>query len=186
MSKAEELAQKLKALADRGIGGEQVNAQMMLEKHLKKHGITLEQLEENTEKFHQMQFTNKEHMDFSLQVISSVMGKGKYAYSKKDDYFEIKTTNVIFIECRAKIDFFWKILKEEQKLFYRAFIQRNGLWVLGTDLLGDDDREYTDEEIEASRKLHKLMGGMDEHDFQHKSDPEVPDYLKQLMGGKNG
>lgn len=54
--KAMQLAHKLKELADRGEGGEQRNAQQLLEAHLKRHGITLDQLEspERTERLFKM------------------------------------------------------------------------------------------------------------------------------------
>lgn len=46
MDKKRELLQKLKALADRGVGGEKVNAQRKLDEYMRKHGYTLEDLDE--------------------------------------------------------------------------------------------------------------------------------------------
>ena len=52
MNKHIELAKKLKALADKGIGGEKVNAEKMLNDLLKKHNITIEDVEgEKTENY---------------------------------------------------------------------------------------------------------------------------------------
>ena len=45
MSKYIELAKKLKALADRGIGGEKINAEKMLNALMKKHKISIEDIE---------------------------------------------------------------------------------------------------------------------------------------------
>lgn len=45
MSKIIELAKKLKALADRGEGGEKVNAENKLQQLIKKYGITTEEIE---------------------------------------------------------------------------------------------------------------------------------------------
>ena len=45
MSKNIELAKKLKALADKGIGGEKSNAEAMLNNLMKKHNITIEEIE---------------------------------------------------------------------------------------------------------------------------------------------
>lgn len=43
-SKYLELAKKIKALADRGVGGEKINAAAMLELHMTRHGITMENI----------------------------------------------------------------------------------------------------------------------------------------------
>ena len=45
MSKQIELAKKLKVLADRGVGGEKDNAEKMLSDFVKKHNLTIEQIE---------------------------------------------------------------------------------------------------------------------------------------------
>lgn len=46
MEKYIELAKKLKELADRGTGGEKVNAEQQLTRLMEKHGITLEDIED--------------------------------------------------------------------------------------------------------------------------------------------
>ena len=45
MSKNIDLAKKLKALADRGVDGEKTNAEAMLNSLMKKHNITIEEIE---------------------------------------------------------------------------------------------------------------------------------------------
>ena len=45
MEKNIELAKKLKALSDRGVGGEKINAEKLLNDLLKKHGLTIEDVE---------------------------------------------------------------------------------------------------------------------------------------------
>jgi len=44
-SKYIELGRKLKAIAERGIGGEKINAEKMLENLLKKHNLTIDDIE---------------------------------------------------------------------------------------------------------------------------------------------
>lgn len=42
MANREEILRKLKALADRGVGGEKVNAEELLKKMMAKYGVTEE------------------------------------------------------------------------------------------------------------------------------------------------
>ena len=49
--KAKERYLKLKALAERGVGGEKETAKRMLEKHMKKYGIEIESLGEEKKNF---------------------------------------------------------------------------------------------------------------------------------------
>lgn len=90
MSNAFELAKKLKALADRGVDGEARSAEQLLAAHLKKHGISLAELEEGhvIERVFSFKKWATDQQRFFRQVVSSVMQrdydiKEFTAYGKK-------------------------------------------------------------------------------------------------------
>lgn len=78
MNRKEELLEKIKkikALADRGVGGEKMNAQATLERLMQEHGITEADLE--LEKVETEWFTYHDELERRIlgQVIYSVTGK---------------------------------------------------------------------------------------------------------------
>ena len=136
-NKTLELGRKLKALADRGIGGEKENASEILKRFLNKNGLTIEDLEnEETRDF----FVNIKSEDFPLfhqitaKVNREILVYGEFPkadikkHGLKGNYI-ISCTSAEFIEIEAKNAFFQNLYKEEIKLFYSAFIHANDLGV---------------------------------------------------------
>jgi len=118
-----DLAKKLKALAEQGVGGEKENASAMLQRLMDKHGITIDSISNDVKK--RRWFTVKTtQLKFLRQVVSSVIG-GDYSYFvhpnvKSEIAFEL--TDAEYIEVEAKFDFYWRKYKEDMEIFYSAFI----------------------------------------------------------------
>ncbi len=72
MDKYIELAKKLKAHADRGFDGEKINAEKMLNRLLEKHGITIEDIEQDKKSDY---FFNLNTIDSRLWGANSIEGK---------------------------------------------------------------------------------------------------------------
>lgn len=171
MEKVLELARKLKELADRGIGGEKENAQVMLERLMKKHHITIDMIDSSDSIDRKFKIT-KEEFKFWRQIVANVLGEigiGSYTNerTKKKSYF-VKCTSCEFIEIQAKFEFFYKIYEEEQKIFYSAFIQAQHLYLKES---ADSDAKEQAKELspEEKAKLYKMMNmmkGLDRHIFQ--------------------
>lgn len=170
------LAKKLKALSEKGIGGEKDNATSMLKIHMDKHGITWEMLGEDLIKDHEV-FLSEDQERFYKQICANVCGIGsckfgRYAYkmgkNPGKNRFYVECTDVEFIEISARFDFFWPHYKEESDIFYSAFIQSNKLYAKPS---GDESeqKELTRSEKERLLKMMAMMSGM-----------EPKQYLKQL------
>lgn len=139
MSKYIELAKKLKALADRGEGGEKINAEQKLNEFCKKHKIPIESLEtEETEAY----FIDIEEDEYAfngtlLNQIAGLIGiviKGPL--SAKDKIVMDTKCNLCFIstaseyaELMMKYDFYKSALKKEAKVFMYAFCNANDLLI---------------------------------------------------------
>lgn len=129
MSKYIELAKKLKALAERGVDGERYNAEAKLKSLLEKHGLTMEDIEEEEVCVNEIKIT-KEKKKLFHQIGYHVIGK-KYKNTdvrRHRNTIYIKCTIAQAIEIEAKLNFYYKLYKEEMEIFHHAFIQKNNLF----------------------------------------------------------
>ncbi|GAB4042523.1 hypothetical protein [Spirosoma litoris] len=172
--KAKILAEKLLALARRGVGGEKENAEQMLLKHLTKYGLTLAEFERTNEtiKFtiDRMLDNNSERNVFYIQVIASVIGQARtnkidtwIQTDKKKSWYEIIGTLSEKIEIEAKVEIYWRDYQEQQRLFYEAYVQKNHLYALPEPKSSneEDDKPLTPEEKARAYKMAKMMDGID-------------------------
>lgn len=172
MEKVIQLAKKLKALADRGIGGEKQNAETMLKALMEKHSITMDMIDENNLAEHTFELEDKDRK-FWKQVVASVIGTSyelfTYPYDRrhhrKVKRYTIKCTPSDYIEIQAKYDFFTKAYEDELEIFYSAFIQKNKLYAKSK---GDDNKDQPDmtpEEMDKLYRMLEMMKGMKNHRF---------------------
>lgn len=173
-SKVIELAKKLKALADRGIGGEKENAIMFLERLMQQHGITYSDIEGDAVKEHKIYY-DKKHFDITRQIIASVIGKlsranyseFKYVQSNGKRAFGIVCTDAEYMLMEAKLNFYIKVYEDEMALFYSAFIQRNELYQkAGSTTQQQEPEVLSDEELLRLERLIRMMRAMPKHEMQ--------------------
>jgi len=135
MEKQIQILKKIKALADKGIGGEAVNAQKLFDKLLKKHGLSKSDIEsEETKDYF---FKVKSWDERLLSQIAKCVNCDIKVY---DVTFEVKKhrlagnilitcTAAEYIEIDQMFDVYSKLLKSEMELFYKAFLKANNLLV---------------------------------------------------------
>ena len=170
MNKIIELAKKLKALADGGIGGEKENAAAMLDRLMKQHDITIDTISD-VEKKDYIFNVEKEKEKFLIQIIASVIGNNfdHWTYisdrRKKIKRHRIICTPAEAIEIQAKFDFFWKAWESELEIFYGAFVQKNRLFSKPSGKMDEEERELSLEERQRLRKMMNMMEGIEEHHF---------------------
>lgn len=121
-----ELLLKLKALSEQGDGGEKENANDMLNKALKKHGLTIEDLEKEEKKVRV--FKIKDRGDSSIilaQCIWDVLPNAEIKQNTKklEIYCELNASD--FVEVSEKYKHYYNIWIKEKKEFLTAYILRN-------------------------------------------------------------
>lgn len=164
------LARKLKALADRGVGGEKETAYHMLTRLMKQHGITFDDID-GIERVQHEFFVNDNQYKFFRQVVASVIGAPFSVFHLKGDRRKrkprfIDCTNAEAVEIQAKFDFFWRAYQEEENIFYRAFVQKNHLYTKPDNSDQESEaEELSDEERVKLWKISQMMTGMDHHHF---------------------
>lgn len=154
MSKILNLAKKVKALADQGVGGEKENAAAILLALCNQHGIRPEDLEDEavtTRVFSTTPDTEK----IILQCIASTTVaeiSGWVDKRKPRDRF-VKVTDAEYLEIQAKIEFYVPIWLKELRTFRSAFIQVNDLGAKGT---GNEPPAEPMEPEELAELLRKM------------------------------
>lgn len=155
---------KLRALSEKGVGGEKENARQFLIKLLNKHGLTLEDIEGEVKAEHGFRFKNEAHRKFLGQIICHVCGINSdiYTYKNHDKHvLQIVCTVAQMVEIKTRAEFYWKAYQEELKLFYRAFIHKNKLTAAREE--GDEEPELTIKELEELEQIRQMMQGMRRH-----------------------
>ena len=159
-----DLAKKLKALAEQGVGGEKENAVRKLIALMRKHGITEEELEQNT--LIQKRFRiAKANRQIFFQVVSNVIGKrineldfdcrGRIIYNLNQHEF---------LEITAKFEFYKKELERQTKIMYSAFVMKHHIYPC--EKIDDNDEYMTPEEEEKYMLANEMAQSMKSNPFR--------------------
>ena len=127
MKKILDKAKKLKALADRGVGGEKVNARALLDAHLEKHGITEEELFGSIKEHHHFRY-EKNQQELLEMIICNVVCNALI-------FRDAKHRNTLLVACskdeakriRSMFAFYMGCFEIEKNYLLRAFIHKNNL-----------------------------------------------------------
>lgn len=175
--KAIELAKKLLALANRGVQGEAVNAGRMLQELLKKHGLTMDDIERPER--HKCEYNIAlKHQDLFFALCWHVIDNwnGSYWHKSKDRrYIGIELTNAEQLELTAKFDFYVRHFDYELSLFTRSFIHKNKLYA--------KESNCSDKPTKMDKDLWTVLtmaGGMQYHEWQERLEPQVIDESHRL------
>lgn len=173
-SKLITLLKKLKALADRGIGGEKLNAERMLHDLMLLHKISIEDIEG----------VKKQRFDFDVpfkydklfwQIVSNVIVDWNSRYTTYRHFkrkFGVEMTHAEHLEIEAKFDFYCKDFEEQMKIFTSAYILKNKLTPTYSEERRaikdreDEDRELSNREREKLFKISMMMNGVDKAKYQ--------------------
>lgn len=149
-----ERIEKIKALAERGVGGEKDTAQKKLDKLLKDNGLTIESLE--SEEIHYYLFSYSS--SYSKKLLFQVMYK---VLSTKVSYYRTKhTRNKVGVYCthsqkieiELDYEFYLNLFEEEVDSLLSAFIQEQDLFPNDAGSVQVDISTLTPEEKERMLK----------------------------------
>ena len=78
MDKIIDKLKKILALAERGEQGEAINARIMLENELRKHGLTIEDLRSELKIPRIFPYKTKEEMTLFFQILNTTLKENRY------------------------------------------------------------------------------------------------------------
>ena len=154
------LLKKIRALAERGVGGEADNAEEILRRLMKKYGVSEEELDEEERRRHDFEFHGKEQEKLLRQVVYKVTGGYAYNLVYRASGRKVKTrlgadcTAAEKVEIEFLFDFYTRLWERERDAFLSAFIQKHRIFTIRDDI---EPQEVSREEL---LKMQALMLGM--------------------------
>lgn len=175
MTDQKERLKKLYSLAMRGVGGEKEQAQVILEKLLKKYAVSLDELDEDIINEYQLEYHGKEQESLLRQTVYKVTDNKEAFYGLQYTASGRKCKTKLGVKCTAAqkaeieflFDFCTRVWGKEREALLQAFIQKHKIF--GNLKDGEKGKELSAEELE---KMYALMHGLSD---------EQP--LKQIEGG---
>ena len=151
-NKVLERLKKLTALAERGVGGEKVNAERMLQKYLAKYNLEISDLDKESTIEVQISYKSKFEKKLLMQIIW-VVALDANIYRKRGSRVLFFNTS---IPQKIEIELKWRIYKKELDKILEttviAFIQSNAIFSQSKS----ERAEYTKEELEINRQAMKI------------------------------
>lgn len=158
-----DLLRKLKALAEKGVGGEKINARKKLEALMQKNGITEDELDEETAIECLFNISGIRERRLLMQIIYKVLDSKSNIYIRSDHVGNGRRKR--WIGCRATIaqkieieflfDFYKRLYKREEEFFFDTFIQKHELYGRLED--GEEPERLSKQD---AIKMGALMQGM--------------------------
>ena len=161
--KQRELLNKIKALAEKGVGGEKINAQKKLKELLEKFNLSEDDLEKEKEQLFTFHIRKGLYLDkLFWQLVAHFRNVDTLRGYKISKYeWELVLYPNEAIELEAKYNFYVKAFKEDLETFYSAFLHTNDLLVPA----GFHDKQPTKKELEEYEKAQNMSQGMEKHTF---------------------
>lgn len=123
---------KLYELAKRGVAGEKVNAEFMLNKLLEKHNLTLDDINQELPKDRFYPYTNLLKRKLIMQIISKVINSSEIYSVRNFKEICAKVTDFQHIQILELIDFHFYNFEKERKQFLKdfssAYVQKHRLF----------------------------------------------------------
>lgn len=166
---AQEKLKKLKALAERGVGGEKETAMKLHRELMKKYEIEEEEILSETLKVHWFGYRTELEEILLLRIFYKVTESRTYhVYTKKYSRRKkrgCECTEIEAAEIKLLFEFYRNELKRELETFIAAFISGNRIYPDKTarcyEERKDDDREPTPEEMRQMKKAQFMALMMD-------------------------
>jgi hypothetical protein len=153
-----EFLKKLKALADRGVGGERDSAQKLLEKLMVKYHVQEADLSDEQLEDYDFHYHNKYEKSLLVQTIS------KFAHGRKVFRYTcgkgsrtiriVRCTKAEALQIQIAYDFYVELWNEELDVFLEAFIRKHDILDSSP---GANQVEISEEHLE---RLAAMMAGL--------------------------
>ena len=150
---------KILELARRGQENERLVAIERLNRLLKKHKLTLDDIDPETKSLHEFRYKTalEKNLLFQVKYLVTDEASGYWQTRGKNEVsFDITKAQAIEID---RLYSFWRVeLKNELDLFFNAFIQKNRIFGNATV---ENDEEITPEELARIKRMALMMQAME-------------------------
>lgn len=159
MPPSHERLTRLKALAERGIGGEKENAAMLLNKLCLKYGLSLDEIESSDEVTIRWfkHKSGKMYGQLLSQCMAKTVGTGKSRYQRthsRANLLGIECTVAQSIEIELDYDLYSKALEKDIERLFDMFIQKNDIFPPDGEV-SKSGKQWTEEDFMLYRSIAK-------------------------------
>lgn len=150
--------EKIMALANQGVGGEKENAKKILDKILKKNGLSLDDFDSENKKTYWFKFNGIYQKKLINQICGNVIDENDYSVwgsRLKRNIIGFDLTKTQFIEISLRFDLYKKSLENGFDDFFRAFIIKNDIFPKSVAAT-----EPTKEELDDHLRALQLASGI--------------------------
>lgn len=175
-----EKLRKIKALADKGVGGEVIAAQEALNRLLKEHGLTLEDISDEQRKDYEFKYSNEREMALMMQILVHLFGSKSHVYktgvfNKKAKIVFLEMTRLEYIDMKNMWDYYrreWKkYLEKGLKEMLSAYVLKFNLYDITSN---PEDKPSEMLDFNTIMRIRTMSEGID-------ADP----YAKMIENGKH-
>jgi len=160
MEKKKALLLKLKALAERGEGGEKINAEETLKRLMVRYGYTAEELESEEKVECVFRYRTIRERKLLLQILLKVTNESDVSFfkrGKEQNKARSMLTAEQSMEVEMLFDFYRHLYVKEENTLFVAFVQKHNLFKVM-----DEDDEPTEVSKEEWKKIAAMASGMDD------------------------
>ena len=162
MNNRESLLRKIKALSERGEGGEAINASEKLKQLMEQYGINERDLEDEHREDCQLRYHGTFGQNLMHQVVYMVMGDVPVYTLRRmgkpvPNIIVVECTKAEQIEIQAAFDFYRHHLDVGLKRYYDAFVQKENLFP-------DSSKKQSEGKTTIDPETARLFHSIDKHD----------------------
>lgn len=152
----------LQALAEKGDGGEKINAQKLLDKILEKYDVTLDEVNEEEIKYYDFHYKSIFEKKLLVQVVAKVfydednlkLYKTRYARQR----LGVFCTAAQALEIELEYEFHLRMFEQDMEVFFMSYIMKNELFGKPKEHL-----DLSDEEKELRMSASLMSDYLDKH-----------------------
>lgn len=154
---------KIKALAEQGTGGEKDAAAQLYQKLLNMLDTTPEEFDFITQEIKDFYFSFSTSMEEHLlsQVAYKVIGSGTYYLRPGKKQIRLICTEFEAEEIKLLFSLYRHKLKEDLKIFFRAFIHKQQIFPDETARLYKPPENFNNTDDPDAKRIVKMMNGID-------------------------
>jgi len=160
---------KVKELAENGIDGEKENAKSLLEKLLKKHKVSLEELVDIQTKQYKFCYKTKFERSILFQCLAKYANINTYRNCLNNrgklqkNTISVELTPLQFLDVSASSKYYVKLFTKEMDLFFTAFISKHHIFREKQD--GDEENNKSVLTEEESMAIVNMMRAMKDDNY---------------------
>ncbi len=148
---------KIAALAERGEGGEQISAKIMLDKLLLKYNLTIDNLRDNAKTECYISYKNKWERSLITQIYCKITNKSTISYNQSKSQrmtWKVDLTKLEAAEFYMMYNIYTKAYAKELKNLQHAFISKHELYSTNSE---GKECTLTKEDIEKIMRMRNSM-----------------------------